>query len=121
MARCADRDYYAAIFGGPEQALRRGIGRCLLRGDEIVCEAFAGPPALGLVELSVTTREADRGRGYATVTCAHLIRDCAEAGWQPYWNCAKQNAASVAVARKLGFRAGKAYRLLAWFRSAEGK
>ena len=87
LARCAGRDYHAAIFGGAEHALRHGIGRCLIRGGEIVCEALAGPAALGMVELSVTTREADRGRGFATVTCAQLIRDCAEAGWRPYWNC----------------------------------
>ena len=120
LARCADRDYYAAIFGGPARALRHGFGRCLLRDGEIVCEAFAGQAALGLVELSVTTREADRGRGYATRTCAQLIRDCQAVGLRPYWNCAKQNRASAALARKLGFRAGKEYRLLAWFKAAEG-
>jgi RimJ/RimL family protein N-acetyltransferase len=119
LEQCADRDYYASIFGGPEQALRRGFGCCLVRDGEVVCEAFAGPAALGLIELSVATREADRGRGYATITCARLIRDCAAAGLRPYWNCARQNIASTGLARKLGFREGKEYRLLAWFKQAE--
>ena len=50
------------------------------------------------------------------VTCAHLIRDCEARGYQTYWNCARQNLASAAVARKLGYRTEKEYRLLAWFK-----
>jgi hypothetical protein len=114
---CVDRDYYAAIYGGAERAIARGFGRCAVRAGEVVCEAFAGPAARGRVELSVTTRETDRGRGLATATCAHLINDCESAGLRPYWNCAKQNTASAALASTLGFAASKEYRLLAWFGS----
>jgi RimJ/RimL family protein N-acetyltransferase len=118
--QCADREYYATIFGGAEQALTQGIGYCLLRGDEIACEAFAGPTGLGMIEISVTTHEPYRRQGYAACTCAHLIKDCEARGLQTYWNCAKQNLPSAALAHKLGYRAAREYHLLAWFQSPSG-
>jgi RimJ/RimL family protein N-acetyltransferase len=74
---------------------------------------------MDIVEMGVTTRAQYQRRGYATLTCAHLIRACEERGYRTYWNCAKQNLASAAVARKLGYRREKVYRLLAWFKSGQ--
>ena len=51
----------------------------------------------------------------AAIACAHLIRWCEQAGSASYWDCAALNAGSRALARKLGFRNERAYRLLAWF------
>ncbi len=117
LERCASGKYYAAVFGSPGRALEHGLGLCLVRDDEILCEAFAGPAARGQIEISTTTPERYRGRGYATTTCAHLVRGCEARGLATYWNCAKQNAASASVARKLGYRGEREYRLVAWFRS----
>ena len=105
-------DVYMA--GGIEAWEKTRRGYCLMRGDEILCEATCGPPALGLYELGVFTQEAHRGKGYATLTAAHLIREIESLGGQTYWNCAKQNVASAAVARKLGYRIRKEYRCMAW-------
>ena len=116
--RCLGRDLYVAAFESVAKALEKGFGLCLMREDEILCEAFAGPAAMGVIEIGTTTHEPYRGRGYATITCAHLIQACEELGYQTYWNCAKQNLASAAVARKLGYRTERDYRLLAWFKSA---
>jgi RimJ/RimL family protein N-acetyltransferase len=55
-------------------------------------------------------------KGYATITCAHLIQEMEQQGYLTYWNCAKDNQASIALARKLGYQTEKVYRLLAWFR-----
>jgi RimJ/RimL family protein N-acetyltransferase len=41
-------------------------------------------------------------------------------GQQTWWNCAKQNVASAALARKLGYRTEREYRVLAWFNKPEG-
>lgn len=116
--RLADRELYIAIFGSAEAALQRGFGLCLLRpspvGDKLLCEAFAGPRALGMIEIGVETREDYRQRGYATITCAALIEQCDRQGYPTYWNCDKRNQASLALAHKLGFRGGREYRLLAW-------
>jgi GNAT superfamily N-acetyltransferase len=116
LERCVNYDLYVAGFGGAEKALREGLGFCLLKGDEILCEALAGPVTRGVIEIGVVTNEGYRGRGYATITCAHLIRTCEKSGHQTYWNCAKQNLASAAVARKLGYRTEREYKLLAWFK-----
>jgi hypothetical protein len=103
--------------GGIEAWLATSMGYCLLRGDQILCEATVGPGAIGLREPGVFTQATERGKGYATLTCAHLIRAIEAMGEQTYWNCAKQNVASAAVARKLGYRIEKEYRLVAWDKS----
>jgi GNAT superfamily N-acetyltransferase len=113
--RSEDHDFYSVLYGSTEQALEKVYARFLMRGDEICCESYAYFAALGTIEIATSTREAYRGRGYATITCAHLIQECEARGYQTYWNCAKQNLASAAIARKLGYRAEKEYRLLAWF------
>lgn len=114
--RSADRDFYTALYGSAEQVLEKAYARFLMRGDEICCESYAYFAALGMIEIAISTREQHRGRGYATIACAHLIHACEQLGYQTYWNCAKQNLASAAVARKLGYRTQKEYRLLAWFK-----
>jgi RimJ/RimL family protein N-acetyltransferase len=112
----ADHDFYCTLYGSAEQALEKGLARFLLYGDEIRSEAYAYFAALGIIEIATSTREPYRGRGYASIACAHLIRSCEQLGYQTYWNCARQNLASAAVARKLGYRSEKEYRLLAWFK-----
>jgi GNAT superfamily N-acetyltransferase len=114
--RSEGRDFYCALYGSAEQALKKVDARFLMREEEICCEAYAYFAALGTIEIATSTSEPYRGRGYATITCAHLIQACEAQGYQTYWNCAKQNLASAAVARKLGYRTEKEYRLLAWFK-----
>jgi predicted GNAT family acetyltransferase len=70
---------------------------------------------MGVRELGVTTQKAYRDQGFATITCAHLITLCEQARSATYWDCAKLKWASVALARKLGFRNQREYKLLAWF------
>jgi GNAT acetyltransferase-like protein len=110
-------DYAAniAFYGGLEKALEKYRGYCLMRGDEILSEASASVPIDGVIEIGTNTREAHRHRGYATIVCAHLIRECEQQGYKTYWNCAKQNVASGTLARKLGYYREKEYRLFAWF------
>jgi GNAT superfamily N-acetyltransferase len=115
--RSEDRDFYSTLYGSAGQVLEKGLARFLMCGDEIRCEAHAYFAARGTIEIATTTREQYRGRGYATLTCAHLIEVCEAQGYQTYWNCARQNLASAAVARKLGYRTEKEYRLLAWFKT----
>lgn len=102
--------------GGLDAWEQTHIGYGLVRGGEILCEATVGPPALGLREPGVFTKPEHRGKGYATLTAARLIQEIEALGDRTYWNCAKQNIASAAVARKLGYRVEKEYRCLAWGR-----
>jgi len=102
------------MIGGIEQWEKYCFGYCLMRGDEILSEATVGPPALGLYEPGVITRAEHRSKGYATLVAARLIQEIEAMGGQTYWNCAKQNAASAMVARKLGYRIEKEYRCMVW-------
>jgi GNAT superfamily N-acetyltransferase len=114
--RSADRDFYSALYGSADRALERLRGRFVTIGDQICSEAYAYFAALGTIEIATSTHESYRSRGYATIACAALIQDCERQGYQTYWNCAKQNLISAGLARKLGFRSEREYRLLAWFK-----
>lgn len=93
---------------------RNCFGYCLLRGTEILSEATVGPAVLGLYELGVFTQAAQRGKGYGTLVVARLIQEIESTGSRTYWNCAKQNIPSGAIARKLGYQVEKEYRCLVW-------
>jgi GNAT superfamily N-acetyltransferase len=118
LDRCAGRDGIVRHFGGADRFFEHGLGFCLLVGDEIACEVFLCPAVRGLSEPWVETYPPYRRRGLATVTCAHALHACARLGQRPYWNTAKQNVASAALAAKLGFGQPREYRLLAWSRYA---
>lgn len=90
------------------------IGFGLVIGEQIVAEATAGPPVLGLYEPGVFTQEAYRKKGYGTLVSARLVQAIETLGGQTYWNCARQNIASASIARKLGYRIEKEYRCIAW-------
>jgi len=91
------------LAGSAEDYLATARAYYLLRGEEILCEASTGPLIDGVRELGILTHEPYRGRGYATLTCAFLVREMEKAGERPFWNCSTQNLASMTVARKLGF------------------
>jgi RimJ/RimL family protein N-acetyltransferase len=110
-------------YGAPEECELRDMdklqencrGFCLMRGDDILSEAIGSPVINGFVEIGTSTNEPYLRRGYATIVCAHVIRMYEQEGYKTYWNCAKQNTASTALARKLGYYDEKEYRLYGWF------
>ena len=115
LERSPKRDETISRYGSLENFLARGIAVCILRGGEPVCEAYADMDVRGTRELGVSTRPAYRGQGFASLACANLIELCEAAGSATYWDCARLNAGSRALARKLGFGSQREYRRLAWF------
>lgn len=109
---CLWADEMKLAYGSVEKFLQHGFGYCLMRGEEICCEAYASFLAQGCYELGVITPEQHRGQGYASLTCAHLIRVCAEQGYATRWSCNQGNLASTATARRLGYRTQQEYQLL---------
>jgi RimJ/RimL family protein N-acetyltransferase len=107
-------DYYVKMFGSSERALQSMIGYYLVQGEQIACEAVAAPLCRGVAELGVETAPAFQQKGLATALCAYLIRECEARGCQTFWNAAQQNTASVALARRLGFRHEQRMIVLAW-------
>jgi hypothetical protein len=109
------RNFLMRMFGSLDQALNWGYGLCLLRGDELLCETFAGPAASGVIEIGVETHPHHMRKGYAYITCAHLVDRMEALDYATYWNCAGDNLPSAALARRLGYRTEREYRLKAWF------
>jgi hypothetical protein len=113
------RNFLARLYGNLQRVLQWGYGLCLVQGDELLCEAFAGPAAGGVIEIGVETAPHHMRKGYAMLTCAHLIAEMEQQGYSTYWNCEQGNLASAALARKLGYRLEKEYKLVAWFKKDE--
>ena len=74
----------------------------------------AGPAARGVIELGTITQPEHRERGYATIVSARIALECERLGYQTHWNCAKDNPASAAIARRLGYRNVQEFQLLVW-------
>ena len=109
-------DYESTIdaFGSIENVMRYTLSFDIMYEDKVVCEAATGAPTHGLIEVGVTTHESHRQRGLAAIACAHLIRACEANGYKTWWDCAKQNTASVRLARKLGYQNEHEYRYVWW-------
>jgi hypothetical protein len=119
-----DHDLLPRCAWGPwmgrdlETVLDHGLGYCLLDGERVVSEAFAGPNVAGELEMATISDEAYQRRGLATVVCARTILECERLGYQTWWNTGLRNAASAGLARKLGYRTERRHRVLSWFPSA---
>jgi RimJ/RimL family protein N-acetyltransferase len=94
--------------------LEKGFGFCLVKEQELLSEAFAADAALGMIEIGTITGDSYRQRGYATLCCAQLIRECEARGYRTYWNCAKDNLASAGLARRMGYQSEKEFRYIVW-------
>jgi RimJ/RimL family protein N-acetyltransferase len=110
------RNLLIHMYGSVQQALEWGYGLCLTHNGEILCETFAGPAANGVIEIGVETHPDHMQKGYGRLICAHLIQEMERQGYRTYWNYAKQNQPSVALARKLGYLSEKEYQLLVWYK-----
>jgi len=101
-----EMEFYA---GSWKNFLKYGIGICMLRGEDIVVEAYASSLGKTRAEIGAITHEQFRGRGYAPVACAFLIEACEKQGYQAYWSCDADHTASIRVAQKLGFQQERPY------------
>lgn len=80
-----------------------GIGYSVMIDGTPVCTAFSAfvhPPC---IELGIETDPEYRGQGLAYAACCALIDYCLTNGYEPVWACRAGNAASMKLARKLGF------------------
>jgi RimJ/RimL family protein N-acetyltransferase len=105
-------------YGSAERFFALGGGFCLMRGDEILGEASYGRSSPTLAEMGILIYPPYRQMGYATALSAYTVQACEARGLATYWNTAKQNIASAAIARKLGYRSEREYQLLGWFKTA---
>jgi len=101
-------------FGSAEAWSERGIGRCLLDGDEVVAQGMAGPRARALLEMGVWTRPSHRRRGLGIFVSLHAAVACGARGGAVWWNTNADNAGSVGIARRIGFSTERRYDLVAY-------
>ena len=112
-------DWYActvAWHGSVERFFQNGGGFCLRLGDQIIGEASYSLQLPALAEVGIQIYARFQGKGYGTALAAYTVRHCEALGYQTYWNTAKQNLPSAAIARRLGYRTEREYNLLAWFK-----
>jgi RimJ/RimL family protein N-acetyltransferase len=103
-------------YGDLDTYINRGLDLCILRGSESVGEAGADMEVDGVREVGVVTEHAYRGgHGFGTLLVAHLLKWTDELGVATYWDCVRLNLGSLKIARKLGFRNERSYKILAWF------
>lgn len=72
-------------------------------GDAIASLAYAFVETDALWDVSIDTLPEFRREGYATSAAAHLITTQLRRGLRPVWGADVDNAASLALARRLGF------------------
>jgi GNAT superfamily N-acetyltransferase len=75
-----------------------------IAGGNPVSFCYPGAVTETLWDMSVDTLEPHRGRGYAGLVAAHVIRRMDRKGKRPVWAAEETNTASLRVAKKLGFR-----------------
>jgi len=121
LERCEWGPDMAFYCGSLDNFLANDVGLCLMRGDDIIVEAYASSLGKTQAEIGAVTREAYRGRGYAPIACAYLIQLLEQRGYRPYWSCDVDNPASIRVAQKLGFREQKAYQILEYSALSPGE
>lgn len=117
LDRCSKKGENFNRYGSLDNFLEKGLAVCILRGEEIVCEAYADMDVMGRREIGISTQKEYRHQGLATAACAHLIKLCEAVGSAAYWDCVRLNLVSAALARRLGFGNERDYKVLAWFKT----
>lgn len=97
---------FCSNFSSAEDYLARGLGFCVLDGDEIdndniVCGASSYSVYDNGIEIEIATKKEYRRQGLAVACAAKLILECMDRDIYPSWDAA--NMASVALAEKLGY------------------
>jgi RimJ/RimL family protein N-acetyltransferase len=112
IADCLWREDVQRATGSTSEFLGHGLGFCLVVDEAIVAEAYAVIWSSDSAEIATVTHPKHRGRGYATVLCASLIKACEAVELQTYWNTDTENHASMRLAARLGYQDPHDYQLL---------
>lgn len=89
---------------GTDHFLTHGIGYAVMHGDRAVSLAFSCAAWKERQEINLLTfDDDDQGRGFATHACTAWLAEALRARVTPHWTAMASNAASLHLARKLGF------------------
>jgi len=90
-------------FGNPVAMLADGIVAAAVVDGAIIAIAHTSAITEQYADIGVATLPEYRGRGFATSTASLVARGIQQHGRTPVWSCGETNAASLGVARRLGF------------------
>jgi len=65
-------------------------------------------------EINIEVEKSKRRNGIGYAVAHRYIKECYRKGKIPHWDCHEQNAASQALAKKLGFKEAGRYPLVSW-------
>ena len=85
-----------------EQFSRKGLGVCIMHGNEAAAWAFSSAVSRDEVDIGIETAEAFQHRGLAYAAAAALIREILPSR-RPTWTCQRSNLGSSRTAEKIGF------------------
>jgi GNAT superfamily N-acetyltransferase len=94
----------SGLWHNTHEALTEGIICSAVVSGQIVATALVTAYTETYAEIGVYTREAHRGRGYATAAASWVAQAVQERGSIPMWGAGSHNEASLRVAQKLGFK-----------------
>jgi len=92
------------IWGGPAGFAARSFGLAILSEWQPVAFTAACAIGGGEAEVEVGTASAWRQRGLATAACHAFMAECRRRSLSPTWTCQAENTASIALAKRLGYR-----------------
>ena len=95
----------AALIDELRGALARGPVAAAFDGERPVSFCHAAYRTESWFDVSIDTLETHRRAGYATSAAAHLIHQLLAQGKKPVWGALDADTASMAMAKKYGFRA----------------
>jgi GNAT superfamily N-acetyltransferase len=91
---------------------RNGFGFCAYDDGQIVCWCTAEYVSASRCGIGIETVPTHRNSGFATSVASAFVEHCAVRGIVAHWDAWTSNVASVAVAKKLGFRVAEIYTVL---------
>ena len=91
-------------FGTAEALLAQGCVAGVVVDAALVAVAFTSAITPLHAEIGVVTRDEHQRKGFATHAAALVISEVEAHGRIPVWSTAEDNAPSLAIARRLGFR-----------------
>ncbi|WP_105616337.1 GNAT family N-acetyltransferase [Vallitalea okinawensis] len=92
------------------------FGFCIFCDDVVVSECISVAVGCGQAEISISTREHYRGKGYATIAIIAFIDYCLENNLLPSWSCWPFREESIHLANKLGFEEEHGVPAIYWSR-----
>ena len=92
---------FVSAFGPKENYLKNGRGVVILKDGAIVSGASSYTRYKEGIEIEVDTKESERKKSLALISCSALILRCLGEGLYPSWDA--HNMISVHLAEKLGY------------------